>query len=107
MSMHLSTDHGTRAAASDNGSVARHAGTGPGICPCLSRREAQVLQLLVCGCSNREMARRMTVSPDTVKYHVKNLYGKLGVRCRTRALIAALDAGVLLRSPRLPASPTA
>lgn len=61
----------------------------------LSRREIQVLCLLVHGCSNREMARRMTVSPDTVKYHVKNLYEKLGTRCRAGAVLAALNSGLL------------
>lgn len=67
----------------------------------LSPRETQVLALLAQGCSNREMACRMTVSEDTIKYHLKNIYGKLGVRHRTKALLAALDAGLLGRAGKL------
>lgn len=61
----------------------------------LSRREQQVLTLLARGCSNREMAHRLIVSKDTVKYHLKNLYGKLSAGRRTEALLAALQLGLL------------
>jgi ATP/maltotriose-dependent transcriptional regulator MalT len=61
----------------------------------LSRRETQVLDLLAHGCSNREIAERMIVSKDTVKYHLKNLYSKLGSKRRTEALLTALQLGLM------------
>lgn len=61
----------------------------------LSVREAQVLRLLARGYSNHEIARGMCISRDTVKYHLKNLYGKLGARRRTEALLVAGRAGLL------------
>jgi LuxR family maltose regulon positive regulatory protein len=51
----------------------------------LSPRERQVLRLLVRGLSNREMAEAMRLSVNTVKFHLKNVYGKLGVTSRKDA----------------------
>jgi DNA-binding NarL/FixJ family response regulator len=59
----------------------------------LSRREAQVLALVVEGCGNAEIARHLSVSPGTVKRHLENIYEKLGVHTRTAAAAAAWAGG--------------
>ncbi len=51
----------------------------------LSPRERQVLQLLVTGATNREIAAQLHVGPDSIKKHASKLYRKLGVRNRTEA----------------------
>ncbi len=51
----------------------------------LTRREAQVLQLLAEGRTNAEIARTLWVTPETVKFHLSNAYRKLGVANRTEA----------------------
>lgn len=63
----------------------------------LSQREQQVLELLARGRSNKEIGRCLFVSEDTVKYHLKNLYGKLGSRRRTEAILSGYLAGLLDR----------
>jgi LuxR family transcriptional regulator, maltose regulon positive regulatory protein len=55
----------------------------------LTEREREVLRLLLEGASNREIARRLVLSVNTVKRHVYNLCGKLGVQSRTQAIIRA------------------
>ncbi len=51
--------------------------------------EREVLRLLLDGASNREIARRLVVSVNTVKRHVYNLCGKLGVQSRAQAIARA------------------
>jgi DNA-binding NarL/FixJ family response regulator len=55
----------------------------------LTSRETEVLNLLGTGLSIKGTAQRLVVSPGTVKWHVKNLYRKLGVTCREDALSKA------------------
>ena len=55
----------------------------------LTPREREVLQLLSTGASNGEIARRLVVSVGTVKKHVSNICGKLGVQSRTQAIARA------------------
>ena len=55
----------------------------------LTDREREVLHLLLEGASNREIARRLVLSVNTVKRHVYNLCGKLGVQSRTQAIARA------------------
>ena len=61
----------------------------------ISDREFEVLELLAAGRSNKEISARLNVSPNTVKTHVANLYGKLEVRRRTEAILRARELGML------------
>jgi len=55
----------------------------------LSTREREILDFLCAGISNREMAQRLFVSENTVKFHLKNIYSKLEVTSRAQAIYAA------------------
>jgi LuxR family maltose regulon positive regulatory protein len=55
----------------------------------LSEREIEVLKLLAEGLTYQEVAERLIVSLNTVRFHVKSIYGKLGVDNKTAALEAA------------------
>ncbi len=57
----------------------------PGPATDLSEREAEVLGLLAQGMTNAQIAQRLTVSDNTVKFHLQNIYQKLGVGNRTEA----------------------
>lgn len=61
----------------------------------LSQREEEVLTLINEGLANKDIAARMAVAPATVKAHIRNLYGKLGVGRRTEALAKARALGLL------------
>ena len=61
----------------------------------ISRRELEVLRLLVKGRSNKEMAAALSISEDTVKFHFKRLFAKLGVQDRTEAAIFAIRHGIV------------
>lgn len=61
----------------------------------ISPRELDVLREIAAGLSNKEIARRLAVSPNTVKTHVARLYEKLGARRRTDALRRARELGLL------------
>jgi len=60
-----------------------------------SKRELEVLTLLAAGRSNKEIARRLEVSPNTIKSHVARLFEKLGARRRTQAILRARELGVI------------
>jgi LuxR family maltose regulon positive regulatory protein len=61
----------------------------------LTSRELEVLRLIATGLSNREIAQRLVIATGTVKRHIHNLYGKLGVSSRTQATARARDLGLL------------
>ena len=61
----------------------------------LSEREIDVLQLIAEGLTNPEVASRLYLSPNTVKAHTRNIYGKLGVSNRMRATARARALGIL------------
>ena len=58
--------------------------------PGLTRREAEMLELVRVGLSNRQIGERLCVSPATVRTHLSNLYAKLGVHTRTAAAFSSL-----------------
>jgi DNA-binding NarL/FixJ family response regulator len=66
----------------------------------LSKREQEVLILLASGCTNREIAQRLTVTPHTVKKHVEHILAKLGVNDRTAAAVRAVELGFVGERPR-------
>jgi len=63
--------------------------------PELSQREMEVLQLLIRGRSNKEIASALFITEDTVKAHLKTLFVKLEVQDRTDAAITAIRQGIV------------
>jgi LuxR family maltose regulon positive regulatory protein len=61
----------------------------------LSQREREVLKLIAAGLTNREIAKVLVVSPETVKKHTGAIYSKLGVSNRTEAANKARELGLL------------
>jgi LuxR family transcriptional regulator, maltose regulon positive regulatory protein len=61
----------------------------------LSGRERQILDLLAEGLTNKEIARRIGLDPNTVKYHLKRLFAKLAVQRRVSAVVRARTFGLL------------
>lgn len=74
----------------------------------LSERELEVLRLVATGASNRQIARRLHISHNTVKVHLRNIFAKLGVESRTEATLRAINEGwVEVTTPptEMPAEP--
>jgi LuxR family maltose regulon positive regulatory protein len=89
--------HGSRSAPGPVHAPARSP-AGPAGLPVaepLTERELDVLRLLAAGRSNPEIARALYVEVNTVKTHVKNLYGKLGVHSRMQVVKHARELGLL------------
>lgn len=61
----------------------------------ISEREMTVLRELAAGHANKQIARNLDISPNTVKTHVARLFEKLGARRRTDALARARELGLL------------
>ena len=61
----------------------------------LSQRELEVLELVAAGSTNREAAARLFISEATIKSHLLNIYGKLGVSDRAAAVAEAYNRGLL------------
>jgi DNA-binding NarL/FixJ family response regulator len=70
----------------------------------LTPRESQVLEQIVSGKSNKEIATELAITEATVKTHINTLLGKLGVEDRTQAATAAIRRGIVpfesLRKPK-------
>ncbi len=62
----------------------------------LSDREIETIRLVAAGLSNKEIAQKLHISVRTVKFHMTNIYGKLGVDSRTQALARARLLGLIL-----------
>ncbi len=60
----------------------------------LTKKEEEVLNLVVSGFSNIEIAERLFVSTNTVKFHMKNLYGKVGANSRVKLIALARSMGI-------------
>ncbi len=71
-----------------------------------TRRELEILALLAEGLSNDEIAARLSISPNTVKVHLRNIFEKMGVQSRTEATMEAVRKGWIvvpgLETPALP-----
>ena len=68
----------------------------------LTEREKEILRLLATGTSNKEIARVLVISSNTVKVHLRNIFAKIGAASRTEAAMYAIQVG-LVRSPAVPA----
>lgn len=62
----------------------------------LSDRELEVLQCVIDGAGNKEIAAALTISQNTVKVHLRNIYTKLDVSSRTEATTVALQQGLVM-----------
>jgi DNA-binding NarL/FixJ family response regulator len=62
---------------------------------CLSRREAQVFQLVACGLSNKQLALELGVTVTTIKSHVSEILAKLGLSSRTQVALYAAREGLV------------
>ncbi len=61
----------------------------------ITPRELEALRLLVEGSSNKEIEAALGLSPSTVKFHLVNVFAKLGVQDRTQAATAAVQRGIV------------
>ncbi len=66
--------------------------------PDLSEREQEILRLVATGASNKEIARQLYISANTVKVHLRNVYAKINVVSRTEAAMYAIENGIV-KSP--------
>lgn len=62
----------------------------------LTTREAEVLEMLADGASNKSIAYQLNISEHTVKFHVASIFAKFGVNTRTEAVTLALRRGLIL-----------
>ena len=69
--------------------------TGPLLLKPLTDHEQRILIFLANGVSNREMASRLFVSENTIKFHLKHIYSKLGVGSRVQAIASARELGLV------------
>jgi HD-GYP domain-containing protein (c-di-GMP phosphodiesterase class II) len=60
----------------------------------LTEREAEVLRLLALGQSNPQIAKALVISRKTVEHHLEHIYNKIGVTCRTSAVVYAVQHGI-------------
>jgi LuxR family maltose regulon positive regulatory protein len=61
----------------------------------LTPRELEVLELLAAGLRNQEIAEKLVLTPGTVKWYASDIYSKLGVKNRTKAVALARKLGLL------------
>ena len=66
---------------------------GEGMVESLTEREMEVLDAVANGWSNKEVSEELHISPHTVQVHLSNIFGKLGVKTRTEAVLYAIRQG--------------
>ena len=63
--------------------------------PTLSKREVEVMELVLDGCRNKEIADSLSISQETVRVHLRTIFTKLDVHDRTAAVKVALRRGIV------------
>lgn len=63
--------------------------------PSLTSREVEVLELIACGLANREIGSALNICEETVHAHTKNIFSKLEVGDRTKAVAVAIRRGII------------
>jgi len=71
----------------------------------LSERENEILKLVATGASNKEISRQLTISENTTKVHLRNIFAKLGVGSRTEATLYAIREGLVEHPAAITAPP--
>jgi DNA-binding CsgD family transcriptional regulator len=61
----------------------------------ISDREREILRLVATGATNQQIAQQLHISPNTVKVHLRNIFGKIGVASRTEATLYAVRTGLV------------
>lgn len=72
-------------------------GNGNGATKTLSNRESEVLTMLAEGLTGEQIAKRLVLSPETVRTHIRNAMERLDAPTRTAAVVKAIDLGELQR----------
>lgn len=67
----------------------------------LSEREREILRLVATGATNQQIAAQLHISANTVKVHLRNIFGKIGVASRTEATVFAIRSGLVQVSDTL------
>jgi len=65
----------------------------------LTKRELEIVGTIVGGYSNKDIAKTFTISEDTVKHHLTNIYDKLGVYNRVELVLFAINRGLCPLTP--------
>ncbi len=62
----------------------------------LSEREREIMRLVATGASNKEIGQKLSISANTVKVHLRNIFAKVGVTTRTEAALYAVRMGIVV-----------
>ncbi len=71
--------------------------TTSGLVEMLTPREHEILNRLIEGLSNKDIAQRLTVTVSTVKWHINQIYNKMGVRSRVQAIVRARELNLIVK----------